>query len=97
MDGDTEQDQRMTAETECDFVPVEGKDYDPPPKMGQQSPMEDNKKDSGVYDSLPVQYKIYNEEDNSEQVSVRVGDDDYEESLGQTQCTVYEDPEDSKM
>ena len=64
--------------------------------MNQETPTEDKKRDSGVYDSFPVQYKIYNEEDNSEPVSVRV-DDDYEESLGQTECTVYEDPEDSKM
>ena len=58
--------------------------------------MEDKKRDSGVYDSFPVQYKIYNEEGASEQRSVPDDDGD-EESLGQTECTVYEDSEDSKM
>ena len=58
--------------------------------------MEDNKRDSGVYDSFPVQYKIYNEEEASELGSVPDDDGD-EESWGQTECTVYEDPEDSKM
>ena len=54
--------------------------------------MEDNKRDSGVYDSFPVPYKIYNEEDKSAQT-----DSDEEDSWRQAECTVYEDVEDTKM
>ena len=54
--------------------------------------MEDTKRDSGVYDSFPVPYKIYNEEENS--VQTNSGD---EESWRQTECTVYEDVENTKM
>ena len=84
--------------TEYDFQPVEAKDYDPSMEQNLETRMEDSNRDSRVYDSFPVPFKIYNEEDNSKRVSMQEDDDDSdEESWIQTECKVYEDVENTKM
>ena len=77
-------DDTNTARPEYDFYDIEFKDYNCPTEMNQETSMEDKKRDSGVYDSFPVQYKIYNEEGASERGTVPDDDGD-EESLGQTE------------